>query len=191
MSYSDFWYMSNMDGIGTSHGAKRWWIDVPLHVDTSWRLRKGELTVSELMPLLVKSAHFVREDDLPMCTELLIVSERAKEVLEASCPGNCAFVPINIQGVPKPLESKYFAVDRVARIDCMDRSKSLGSGPPGRCSYYHVVVDPEKVPPMQNIFYIADGPFTCVVRDFVREAIVKERLRGPLFYTPWQPSHPR
>jgi hypothetical protein len=130
-----------------------------------------------------------RREDFPDISDLsfLIVSERARAVMEQEAPGNCQYLPIEVKHKGEVIDSTYSIVNCLQLLTCIDEELSArwnieSKGLPTR-HFMRVEIDPSRVPQDVVIFRVVDHAGSIFIRERLRLALKKAKLTG---WKAWQ-----
>ncbi len=116
--------------------------------------------------------------------DIVQLSQRAKEVLEAEAPGQCEYIEQYVGPPPHEdhgpiagcIDYKMYVLNILNLVDCIDREKSDWRGPNG--TYVNIVMDVSKVPDHLKIFRVLDHEFAVYIRDPLYRAMKFAKLTG-------------
>jgi hypothetical protein len=126
-------------------------------------------------------------EDMPWCSEVMIVSEHLKELLEAEYPDQAQFLPVKVVG--KDVGTEFFIANWLHLVDCIDLQKSeimdTETNSEGEVEYDfdRIVIDPLKVPSDVFIFRLKYMNTTIVCDSAMKTLLRQHKITGPQFYT--------
>ncbi len=114
---------------------------------------------------------------------LRIVSRRVRSIIEEYGPGDCQFLPIDIQYDDVSLGLEYFVLKCLRVIDCADYEVSPERMLKRPVVYMRAKLQADRVPADIQMFQVKySAPLALLVREPLRRALVKARLEGGGFH---------
>lgn len=139
------------------------------------------------MPAFTGNLEFTATpEDCPWpVSEMFIVSDRVRKILESAAPGNCQFLPMELWHNDRRSDLVYWVL-YVHAVDCADLEKSGRTHNRAMCD--PVIID-ERVPSHVQVLRVWDpvhrsSSSGIFVRDHLRRVLVKEKVTGCFFFMP-------
>jgi hypothetical protein len=125
-------------------------------------------------------------DNLYVGGSVLYVNERVCKLLDAQGVKNVEFLPIKVLNHKnKPVKEKYFIVNILTRVDCIDLKASKlvwnDIDPEMIGGVTKLVIDPARIPKDVKLFRPQRMQYKMLLHRTVADAIKAERLRGFYF----------
>lgn len=194
---SDFWVFSFAQGIGSKAEERRWALDLRLRFTGApdlvrmdsvlfERLKYGEGRLPESMPEFVAEAERSTDiEDVPWVHQsLLIVSERARSLIDEAGPSDCQYWPVEIRHRRRSLNLKYYLMHCNHTFECTECAKegSIYASDSLPTIYIRFELKPEAIPEHIATFRVRQGIPEAIMRDSLRRKFMRHKISGCLFY---------
>ncbi|HEX5751900.1 MAG TPA: DUF1629 domain-containing protein [Archangium sp.] len=160
--------------------------DIGERVAKSWELTEGTVLKDSLPESttfsLSQDSGDILCDFIPNISSVLVISSRAREVLEAQgLRQEMEYLPITVlDRRGRPTKSRYYLANVLRKVACMDREKS--EFVPGSDEEILVVerlkLQEELIPPETRLFRLGECPEVIIIRSDLLQHIQAENLTG-------------
>ncbi|HYO53975.1 imm11 family protein [Archangium sp.] len=160
--------------------------DIGERVAKSWELTEGT-RLKESIPesttfTLAPDSGDILCDFIPNISSVLVISSRAKEMLEAEgLREGMEYLPVTVLDKRgRPTKSRYYLANVLRKVPCMDRGNS--EFVPGSDDEILIVerlkLQEERIPREARLFRLGECPEVIIIRSDLLQRIQDEKLTG-------------